>query len=77
MLPKEDHSTLNPLGRNDFQQRRLRMVTEYGMSNRLGPVQYEGNHTVFDGRDYGQEPAYSDLVAYEIDNEVRQLLNQA
>ena len=65
---------------NDFQQAKKiarSMVTEYGMSDRLGPVQYEGNHTVFVGRDYGQKPAYSDQVAYEIDNEVRQLLNQA
>ncbi len=65
---------------NDFQQATKiarSMVTEYGMSDRLGPVQYEGNHTVFVGRDYGQKPAYSDQVAYEIDNEVRQLLNQA
>ena len=30
------------------------MVTEYGMSDKLGPVQYEGNHQVFVGRDYGQ-----------------------
>ena len=65
---------------NDFQQATKiarSMVTEYGMSDRLGPVQYEGNHTVFVGRDYGQKPPYSDQVAYEIDNEVRQLLNQA
>ena len=65
---------------NDFQQATKiarSMVTEYGMSDRLGRVQYEGNHTVFVGRDYGQKPAYSDQVAYEIDNEVRQLLNQA
>ena len=65
---------------NDFQQATKiarSMVTEYGMSDRVGPVQYEGNHTVFVGRDYGQKPAYSDQVAYEIDNEVRQLLNQA
>ena len=65
---------------NDFQQATKiarSMVTEYGMSDRLGPVQYEGNHTVFVGRDYGQKPAYSDQVAYEIDNEVHQLLNQA
>ena len=65
---------------NDFQQATKiarSMVTEYGMSDRLGPVQYEGNHIVFVGRDYGQKPAYSDQVAYEIDNEVRQLLNQA
>ncbi len=43
---------------NDFEQATAlarSMVTEYGMSDRLGPVQYEGNHQVFVGRDYGQE----------------------
>lgn len=42
---------------NDFEQATAlarSMVTEYGMSDRLGPVQYEGNHQVFVGRDYGQ-----------------------
>ena len=40
------------------------MVTEYGMSDKLGPVQYEGNHQVFVGRDYGQTKAYSEQVAF-------------
>ena len=65
---------------NDFQQATQiarSMITEYGMSEKLGPVQYEGNHAVFIGRDFGQKPAYSDQVAYEIDNEVRALISQA
>lgn len=65
---------------NDFEQATglaRSMVTEYGMSDRLGPVQYEGNHQVFVGRDYGQTKAYSEQVAYEIDEEVRKLLNDA
>ncbi len=53
------------------------MVTEYGMSDRLGPVQYEGNHQVFVGRDYGQTKAYSEQVAFEIDQEVRNILMEA
>ena len=53
------------------------MVTEYGMSDKLGPVQYEGNHQVFVGRDYGQTKAYSEQVAYEIDTEVRKILVDA
>lgn len=53
------------------------MVTEYGMSDRLGPVQYEGNHQVFVGRDYGQTKAYSEQVAFEIDQEVRKILMEA
>ena len=61
---------------NDFEQATAlarSMVTEYGMSD-LGPVQYEGNHQVFIGRDYGQTKAYSEQVAFEIDQEVRKIL---
>lgn len=53
------------------------MVTEYGMSEKLGPVQYEGNHQVFIGRDYGQTKAYSEQVAFEIDEEVRRIMLEA
>lgn len=65
---------------NDFEQATSlarSMVTEYGMSDKLGPVQYEGNHQVFVGRDYGQTKAYSEQVAYEIDEEVRKILTDA
>ncbi|WP_086351041.1 ATP-dependent zinc metalloprotease FtsH [Candidatus Enterococcus clewellii] len=65
---------------NDFEQATglaRSMVTEYGMSDKLGPVQYEGNHQVFVGRDYGQTKAYSEQVAFEIDQEVRKLLMDA
>lgn len=65
---------------NDFQQATQiarSMVTEYGMSELLGPIQYEGNAKVFIGRDYGQRPAFSEQVAYEIDKEVRKLIEQA
>ncbi|BAK20769.1 ATP-dependent zinc metalloprotease FtsH [Melissococcus plutonius] len=64
---------------NDFEQATAlarSMVTEYGMSDRLGPVQYEGNHQVFVGRDYGQTKAYSEQVAFEIDEEVRRILQE-
>ena len=65
---------------NDFEQATAlarSMVTEYGMSDKLGPVQYEGNHQVFVGRDYGQTKAYSEQIAYEIDQEVRRILMEA
>jgi cell division protease FtsH len=65
---------------NDFEQATSlarSMVTEYGMSDKLGPVQYEGNHQVFVGRDYGQTKAYSEQVAFEIDQEVRRILMEA
>ena len=64
----------------DFQQATQiarSMVTEYGMSELLGPIQYEGNAKVFIGRDYGQRPAYSEQVAYEIDKEVRSIIEKA
>ncbi|MDR0614924.1 MAG: ATP-dependent zinc metalloprotease FtsH [Lactobacillales bacterium] len=65
---------------NDFEQATQMarsMVAEYGMSERLGPMQYEGNHAVFLGRDYGQGKGYSERVAYEIDEEVRRILTEA
>ncbi|HCM88812.1 ATP-dependent zinc metalloprotease FtsH [Vagococcus fluvialis] len=64
---------------NDFEQATSlarSMVTEYGMSDLLGPVQYEGNHQVFVGRDYGQTKAYSEQVAFQIDEEVRSILKR-
>nr|WP_083378573.1 ATP-dependent zinc metalloprotease FtsH [Enterococcus timonensis] len=64
---------------NDFEQATSlarSMVTEYGMSEKLGPIQYEGNHQVFVGRDYGQTKAYSEQIAYEIDSEVRRIMNE-
>ena len=39
------------------------MVTEYGMSKKLGMVSYEGDHQVFIGRDYGQTKTYSEATA--------------
>lgn len=50
------------------------MVAEYGMS-KLGPVQYEdAGHNVFLGRDYMSEKNFSDQIALEIDNEVRNII---
>ena len=54
------------------------MVTEYGMSDTIGPRtlgQKQGE--VFLGRDWGSTPDYSDAVAFEIDQEVRQLIDEA
>ena len=54
------------------------MVTEYGMSDTIGPRtlgQKQGE--VFLGRDWGSTPDYSDAVAFEIDTEVRQLIDEA
>ena len=63
---------------NDFEQATQMaraMVAEYGMSEKMGPVQYEGNHAMFGG--YTAEKRISEQTAYELDNEVRQLLNEA
>jgi cell division protease FtsH len=54
------------------------MVTEYGMSDAIGPRtlgQKQGE--VFLGRDWASTPDYSDAVAFEIDQEVRQLIDEA
>ena len=51
------------------------MVTEYGMSDVLGPQQLgQKNGEVFLGRDYGHQANYSDAVAASIDEEVRAII---
>lgn len=65
---------------NDFEQatRIARgMVTQYGMSDKLGTISYEGDHAVFIGRDYGQTKTYSEATAVTIDDEVRRIVNDA
>ena len=62
---------------NDFEQATKiarSMVTEYGMSS-LGPVQFEQNEgSVFLGRDYNKSRNFSSQVAYEIDQEMRKII---
>ncbi|MBI2702285.1 MULTISPECIES: ATP-dependent zinc metalloprotease FtsH [Mycobacterium] len=54
------------------------MVTEYGMSARLGAVKYGTEHgDPFLGRTMGNQPDYSHEVAREIDEEVRKLIEAA
>jgi cell division protease FtsH len=54
------------------------MVTEYGMSARLGAVRYGREHgDPFLGRTMGNQPDYSLEVAHEIDEEVRKLIEAA
>ena len=63
---------------NDFEQATQMaraMVTEYGMSEKLGPVQYEGNHAMFGAQT--TQKFISEQTAYEIDEEVRSLLTEA
>ncbi len=65
----------------DIQQATKRaraMVTQYGFSEKLGPVQYGGeNNEVFLGRDYGHTHTYSETTAALIDEEVKNLINKA
>ncbi|QSB14531.1 ATP-dependent zinc metalloprotease FtsH [Natronosporangium hydrolyticum] len=54
------------------------MITQYGMSAKLGAVKYgSGSGEPFLGRNYGHERDYSDTVAAEIDKEVRTLIELA
>jgi cell division protease FtsH len=54
------------------------MVTEYGMSDALGPRQLgQPGGEVFLGRDFGHQPNYSEEVAAAIDREVRRLIDEA
>jgi len=52
------------------------MVTEFGMSDKLGLVKLgHKHHEVFLGRDIGEERNYSDEVAYTIDQEVKMIID--
>ncbi len=54
------------------------MVTQYGMSERLGAVKFgEGSGEVFMGRDMGHGRDYSEDVAAQVDAEVRELVEDA
>ncbi|HEY4532052.1 MAG TPA: ATP-dependent zinc metalloprotease FtsH [Kurthia sp.] len=65
---------------NDFQRVTSivrAMVTEYGMSDKLGQLQFGGNQggNVFLGRDMTSEQNYSDKIAYEIDQEMQAMVS--
>jgi len=54
------------------------MVTEYGMSDEIGPQQLgQKNSEVFLGRELGHQANYSDHVAAKIDAEIRLLIDEA
>ena len=55
-----------------------RMVTEFGMSDKLGPVTYgDKNELVFLGRELMAEKNYSEQIAYLIDREVKNFISRA
>ena len=54
------------------------MVTRYGFSERMGPVVYGSDpEQTFLGRDFGQGKGYSEAIASEIDNEIRDIVDEA
>ena len=53
-----------------------KMVTKYGMSDKLGPVTYgTDNNEVFLGRDFSSTPNYSEKIAAEIDAEINSIIS--
>ncbi|GEM04643.1 ATP-dependent zinc metalloprotease FtsH [Halolactibacillus miurensis] len=64
---------------NDFQRATSiarKMVAEYGMSDKIGPIQFSGGSgQVFLGRDMQNEANYSDQIAYLIDQEMQSVIN--
>jgi len=55
-----------------------RMVTEFGMSDRLGPLSFgKRDELVFLGREIGEQRNYSDEIAKTIDEEVRAIIDRA
>ncbi|ELW0060509.1 ATP-dependent zinc metalloprotease FtsH [Staphylococcus pseudintermedius] len=65
---------------NDFEratQIAREMVTKYGMSKKLGTVQFShGGGQVFLGKDMSGEPEYSGQIAFEIDKEVQRIIKE-
>ena len=54
------------------------MVTQWGMSDRLGMVQYDSNEEyVFLGREMTRTKVYSEFTAQEIDSEVKRIIDAA
>ena len=52
-----------------------KMVTQYGMSDKLGPVVYkQGEELIFLGKEMAGEKLYSETMAFEIDKEIKRLL---
>jgi cell division protease FtsH len=54
------------------------MVTRYGMSEKLGPMALgHANGQVFMGRDFNAQPDYSDEIAFQIDKEIRRIVDES
>ena len=65
----QDLSTVTNLAR--------KMVTAWGMSEKLGNMTYGKNQeNVFMGRDFGHQRDYSEQIAYEIDQEIKNIIDE-
>jgi cell division protease FtsH len=54
------------------------MITRYGMSEKLGPMALgDANGQVFMGRDFNAQPDYSDEIAFQIDKEIRRIVDES
>lgn len=53
------------------------MVTKYGFSEKLGPVNYSSSDEVFLGKDFTSKKNYSEEIANEIDEEIRRIIEDA
>ena len=54
------------------------MVTQFGMSEKLGPISYDSSgHSIFIGRDFGMTKSYSEETAAIIDEEVKRIFDEA
>ena len=65
---------------NDIQratQIARKMVTAYGMSDKIGTVSFEDGHEVFIGRTMSQGRSYSEAVAAQIDQEIQSIVAAA
>ncbi|GIO24227.1 ATP-dependent zinc metalloprotease FtsH [Oceanobacillus sp. J11TS1] len=65
---------------NDFERATgiaHKMITEFGMSDKIGPLQFSNGSggNVFLGRDIQNEQTYSDAIAHEIDQEMQNFIN--
>lgn len=54
-----------------------KMICEYGMSKKLGPMTFgKGQSEVFLGRDFNRGRNYSEEIAYDIDKEIREIIEK-
>jgi cell division protease FtsH len=64
---------------NDLEQATFiarKMICDYGMSDKLGPISLGENHEVFLGRDFLKEKSYSEELAFDIDREVHRIIGE-